>query len=153
MPAKIFIRNRRWYVLAIIATIWIGLGSRHLPLPALGFLGKYPGDFLWALLVFFCWGFIFASASTFRVALLAIGTSYGIEILKFYQAPWMVSLRHTTFGALVFGHVFSWQNLVAYTLGIATGCAIEVFAGQKFMRSKRLVSNSSQAPRKNLLRD
>ena len=48
------------------------------------------------------------------------------ETLKLCRAPWLASLRHTTLGHLVFGVVFSWQNLIAYTLGVFVGLLFEV---------------------------
>jgi len=77
-------------------------------------------------MVFFGWGTLLLRASTLSVALLAIGASYGIEALKLYQAPWIVSIRNTTLGHLVFGHSFSWQNLIAYAIGAALGIVVEL---------------------------
>ena len=90
-------------------------------------MGKYPGDALWSLMVFFGMGVIFNKASSFQLGFGALAFSFGIEALKLCQAPWLASLRHTTLGHLVFGHVFSWQNLVAYTVGILVGVVAEVF--------------------------
>ena len=76
-------------------------------------------------MAFFGWGALFRKIPVFRVAQLALSTSFLIEFLKLYQAPWVVTIRHTTLGHLVFGHAFSWQNLVAYTVGVFVGVAIE----------------------------
>jgi len=99
----------------------LGLISRRYQgnLPTI--FGKYPGDALWTLMVFFGWGALLTISSTLRVAQLAVGTSFAVELFKLYQAPWIVSVRHSTLGHLVFGHTFSWQNLLAYALGAATG--------------------------------
>jgi len=77
-------------------------------------------------MVFFGLGIIFNQVSSLRLGLVALGFSFGIEALKLWQAPWLVSVRQTTLGHLVFGHVFSWQNLVAYTVGILVGLIVEV---------------------------
>ena len=119
-------RNRLWYLTAVIAVIAAGLASRRFPGPLPAFLGKYPGDALWSLMVFFGWGYIHPPSSTVRIAALALGTSFAVEFLKLIQLPWLVSIRHTTAGHLVLGHGFSWQNLVAYTAGIALGVMVEV---------------------------
>jgi Protein of unknown function (DUF2809) len=76
-------------------------------------------------MVFFGLGIILNKASSLRLGLAALGFSFGIEALKLCQAPWLVSIRHTTLGHLVFGHVFSWQNLVAYTIGVLVGVLVE----------------------------
>ena len=47
--------------------------------------------------------------STRRVAILALLTSYGVELSQLYQAPWIVGLRSTTLG----GSAFDPMDLVA----------------------------------------
>jgi len=76
-------------------------------------------------MAFFGWATVFPASKTLRIAMFALGTCYAIELFKFYQAPWIVSVRHSTLGHLVFGHAFSWRNLVAYTLGVLAGVGIE----------------------------
>ena len=119
-------RSRTWYLLACLATIATGLASRRFPqfLPAS--TGKYPGDALWSLMVFFGMGAIFPRPSSLQLGLGALGFSFGIEALKLFQSPWLASVRHTSLGHLVFGHAFSWQNLVAYTVGVLVGLVLEV---------------------------
>jgi hypothetical protein len=48
-----------------------------------------------------------------------------VELAKLWQAPWLVQFRHTTVGHLLPGHVFSWQNLVAYGVGVLAGMALD----------------------------
>jgi hypothetical protein len=126
MLLKARFRKRIWYLLVFVAMIGAGLISRRFPhvLPAIAV--KYPGDVLWALMVFFGMGAVFRNASSLQLGLGALGFSFGIEVLKLCQAPWLVSVRHTALGHLIFGQVFSWQNLVAYTAGILTGVVTEV---------------------------
>ena len=76
-------------------------------------------------MVFFALGAMFRTATTSIVAAAALLISFGIEFLKLNQAPWLVELRGTGVGGLVFGHVFSWQNLVAYTVGVALGIVLD----------------------------
>ena len=77
-------------------------------------------------MVFFGMGAIFRRASSLQLGIGALGFSFGIETLKLCQAPWLAGIRHTTMGHLVFGHVFSWQNLLAYTVGILVGLTVEI---------------------------
>ncbi len=118
-------RNRLHWTLACAGVIVAGLLSRRFPEFLQAFLGKYPGDALWAVMVYVGWGIVFPRASMLRVASLAAATCVVIECLKLYQASWLVDLRHTTLGHLIFGHVFSWSNLLAYAIGILTASAIE----------------------------
>lgn len=67
--------------LAIAVVIALGLASRRWPwLPAR--LGKYPGDALWASMVFFCWAWTLPAASTLRLAALALGMAADRWILQ-----------------------------------------------------------------------
>ena len=118
-------RRRLAALAAMLATIALGLASRRWPdaLPAA--LGKYPGDALWALMVLFAWRALRPRARTRDVALCAMATSTIVEVAKLWQAPWLVAFRHTTVGHLLLGHVFSWQNLVAYGAGVLAGAAID----------------------------
>ena len=118
-------RSRFEYGMAILATIVAGLASRHLPGQLPAFLGKYPGDVLWALMVFFVWGLIFPRFSSGRIAMLALATSWTVEFLKLWQSPAWSGIRHSTIGHLVFGRAFSWQNLAAYSLGVTGGLLLE----------------------------
>ena len=118
-------RRRLVALAAMVATIALGLASRRWPdaLPAA--FGKYPGDALWALMVFFAWRALRPLARTRDVALLAAATSAAIECAKLWQAPWLAAFRHTTVGHLLLGHMFSWQNLVAYGVGVIVGVALD----------------------------
>ena len=118
---------------AMVAAMVAGLASRRWPdvLPAA--LGKYPGDALWALMVFFAWRALRPCTRTREVALAAMLTSAVVEIAKLWQAPWLVAFRHTTVGHLLLGHVFSWRNLVAYAAGVLAGAALDrLITGPRF---------------------
>ena len=117
-------RNRYWLGLGILAIIGLGLASRRFPLfPAI--LWKYPGDALWALMVYLGWGFIFTEASAIRLAAFALGTSFAVEFSQLYQAPWIDAIRSTTAGHLVLGAGFLWIDLIAYTTGVAVGMVLD----------------------------
>jgi hypothetical protein len=124
-PADDASRRRLVALAATLATIALGLASRRWPdaLPAA--FGKYPGDALWALMVFFAWRALRPRARTRDVALLAVATSAVVECAKLWQAPWLVAFRHTNVGHLLLGHVFSWRNLVAYGVGVLAGVALD----------------------------
>jgi hypothetical protein len=121
-------RVRRVALAAMLATMAAGLASRHWPSALPAALGKYPGDALWALMVFLGWRALRPRARTRDVALLALGTSVAVEIAKLWQAPWLVAFRHTTAGHLLLGHVFSWQNIMAYGVGAMAGAALDRLA-------------------------
>ena len=120
-PASITRRNFSLYAGAALAVIVLGLASRRVPgiLPAC--LGKYPGDALWALMVFFGWGMILPRLATGRLAVLALATSYAVEFSQLYQAPWLNAIRGTTLGHLVLGSGFDGRDFAAYAVGVAVG--------------------------------
>jgi len=118
--------RRRLPALAAMAVMLLsGLASRHWPALLPPTLGKYPGDALWASMVFFGWRALRRRANVRQVALLAMATSIAVEFAKLWQAPWLVQFRHTTAGHLLLGHVFSWGNLVAYGVGVLAGVALD----------------------------
>ena len=110
---------------SMAAAMALGLASRHWPDAVPATLGKYPGDALWALMVFFGWRALRPWARTREVFLYATATCLIVETAKLWQAPWLVAFRHTTVGHLLLGHVFSWQNLVAYGVGVLVGAALD----------------------------
>lgn len=114
-------RNRALYAVLILVVIAIGLASRqysHLLPPQ---LRKYPGDALWALMVFLMFGFARPRWSIFRTAAAALATSYLVEFSQLYQAPWLNVIRQTTLGHLVLGSGFHAEDLLAYALGVIVG--------------------------------
>jgi Protein of unknown function (DUF2809) len=125
LHSHVLLNNRRWqWLCAMFTAMALGYASRKVPGLFPSMLGKYPGDALWATMVFFAWKFVYPLKREREIAGLALATSFLIECLKLYKADWIVSVRSTTLGHLVFGHVFSVENLLAYMVGIALGIGI-----------------------------
>jgi hypothetical protein len=104
----------------------LGLASRKYALfPE--FLGKYPGDALWSLMVYLAWALIKPAASPHRIAFYALVTSYLVELSQLMQTPWLNSFRHTSLGHLILGTTFSWHDISFYTLGIGLGFILDRF--------------------------
>lgn len=112
-------RTRLFLAAAIAATIALGLASRKYPALFPAIFEKYPGDALWAQMVYWLVAFVSPAASVVKVALTALVISYADECSQLYQAPWINAIRATTPGHLVLGSAFSWGDIVAYTVGIA----------------------------------
>lgn len=121
-------RPRLIYFIAVLGLIALGLLSRRYPHLLPTSLGKYPGDALWALMVFLGLGFWFRRASTIALALTAFAFSTGIELFQLYRAPWIDSFRATIPGRLILGSGFSWTDILAYAVGISFGVAVECIA-------------------------
>jgi hypothetical protein len=120
-----FARKRAWSLVALVLVILVGLASRRFPALFPAVLGKYPGDALWAVMVFMGWGLVFPQRSTLQIFVLTLVTSYGVELSKLYRAPWLDDFRVSTIGHLILGSSFSWQNLFAYTIGAVMGAVAE----------------------------
>jgi len=118
-------RNRPAYALLVGLTILLGLASRKFPALLPSWLAKNAGDVLYAVMAFWLVGFLFSRLSTLRAALIALLFCFGIEALKFVQAPWMVAARHSRAGALVFGVGFNFSNLLCYAAGVALAATLE----------------------------
>ncbi len=121
MNAPLLKRNRLWYAVAILVVILAGLASRRYPWLLPEFMGKYPGDALWALMVFLSWGIVFPGISTRRIAMYALATSFVDEFSQLYQAPWIDSYRSTFLGHIILGSGFMWFDFAAYAIGILLG--------------------------------
>lgn len=107
--------------MAIFVVILVGLASRRYPWLFPEFMGKYPGDALWALMVFLGWGIIFPGISTRKLAVYALATSYVDEFSQLYHAPWIDSIRSTFLGHIILGSEFMWFDFAAYAIGIFVG--------------------------------
>jgi hypothetical protein len=117
---------RIFYLIATASIVLLGLASRqtHDLFPQA--LGKYPGDALWTLMVFFGLGCVFSRSSSARLAAYALAISFVVEASQLYQAPWINAIRGTTLGHLALGSQFGWIDLVAYTVGAFIGFGVEL---------------------------
>jgi len=126
--------------------IAVGLASRKFTIfPA--FLEAYPGDALWALMVFMIIAFIKPDLGTARVAGAALATAFAVEASQLYQAPWANALRATTVGHLLLGTGFQWGDLCAYAIGVALGTAGDVVRARCFGGKNAGISFSRADPR------
>lgn len=138
-------RSRLWLLAGFIAVIALGLASRRYPFLFPALLGKYPGDALWALMVFVGLGFFKPRASTRQLAMAALLISWLVEFSQLYQVPWLNALRSTTMGHLVLGSRFSWPDLVAYAVGVAIGALLDAWAVSTLKRNSLALQSSLPA--------
>lgn len=120
-------RGRSRVVYFVLAMVVIGVGllwrSSWIGLPP--FLAKYGGSALWSLMVFLFCGFLMPRAKAWAVTLWALVISYGVEFGQLYHAPWIDNVRAYPLGALILGNTFAWPDLLAYTVGVLIGAALE----------------------------
>ncbi|OEZ62149.1 DUF2809 domain-containing protein [Duganella sp. HH105] len=130
-------RKRLWLFVAFVAVIVCGLLSRKYPFLLPAFLGKYPGDALWAVMVYLGCAFVRPGAATGRLAACALAICYLDELSQLYQAPWINAVRATTAGHLVLGSTFSWHDMLAYTVGIMLVVGITQLDAGRSARPRR----------------
>ncbi|WP_217705651.1 ribosomal maturation YjgA family protein [Peristeroidobacter soli] len=131
-------RSRLWLLVCVVAVIALGLASRRFPSLFPAVLGKYPGDALWAMMVFVGLAFIKPRASTAGLAVLAFAISCAVEFLQLYQAPWLNAIRATTLGHLALGSTFSWGDIVAYGVGILIAALVDaLLVGREWSSGER----------------
>ncbi|MEY4763641.1 MAG: hypothetical protein RI907_314 [Pseudomonadota bacterium] len=111
-------RSRYTLVLWVVATVGMGLASRAFPWLFPSVLEKYPGDALWAQMVYWLVAWCAPAMGVAQVALAAFAFACADEFSQLYQAPWLNQVRATTLGHLVLGAHFSWWDLLAYACGI-----------------------------------
>ena len=90
------------------------------------FVRPYVGDVLVVILIYY-----FVKAF-FRIPVwpLAIGTllfSYLIETLQYFQFVKLIGLGDNKFANIVIGNSFAWEDMIAYTVGIAFVVLIETY--------------------------
>ena len=103
----------------------LGIGSRRYSHALPWFISAYAGDTFWAWAAFFGFGLILPTASTGKLAVLAMAFSVAIELSQLYHAPWIDSIRHTALGGLILGFGFLWSDLICYAVGVGLGVLIE----------------------------
>ena len=57
--------------------------------------------------------------------MIALVTTYLIEMTQLFHPPWLETLRSFKLFALVFGYSFLWVDILIYTLGISLGALID----------------------------
>ena len=67
----------------------------------------------------------------------ALAFAYAIEFSQLYQADWINQIRQMRLGGLVLGFSFLPSDLVAYTIGIATGAGLDYLARKKWDADER----------------
>lgn len=81
------------------------------------FIRPYVGDFLVVILIYCAVRSIFQAPAK-KVALGVLIFSYVTETLQYFNVVKMLGLQHSKVARIVIGTSFSWEDIIAYTLGI-----------------------------------
>lgn len=106
------------------------------------FVRPYAGDFLATILVY-CLFSSFVRASAGRLAAAALAFSYLIEGLQYFNLLDRLGW-HSRAAHILFGSHFEWSDLLAYTLGMGLGLAVEQGRDRFIQLKKRAHSNLPQ---------
>ena len=118
-------RRRLPYAVCAVAVIAMGLASRRYGMALPVFVAEYAGDTLWGLMVFLGVSVVVPGARLSHRAGTALAFAFAVEVSQLYRAPWIDTLRSTTFGGLVLGFGFVWTDFVCYAIGVSFGVVID----------------------------
>ncbi len=124
--SNLTIKKRIIYLIIIILSSIIGIGSRHFSESLPKWIAEYAGDTMWALSAYYIIRIIFIKLSILCSACIAFCFSVLIEISQLYHSTWINSIRHTIIGGLILGFGFLWSDIVCYLVGILIGLFIEL---------------------------
>lgn len=95
-----------------------------------GFIRPILGDFLVVILIY-TFLMAFLKTSWRRLAIAVLLLAYTIEILQYINIMALLGLSHNTVTRMVLGTTFTWEDMIAYTLGIALVWWIETLRNRK----------------------
>lgn len=128
-------QHRAVYGLAVLLTIAAGLASRRWPGLLPEALGKYPGDALYAVMIYWLVALARPRDGIARSVLLALAICFAIEFLQLWQPQGLQAIRATTIGHLVLGSHFHALDLFAYAIGVPGAMAAETLLVAWAMRA------------------
>lgn len=118
-------RSRALYARLLLVTIALGLGSRRFGGMLPQVIARYAGDVLWATMVYLICALISPRAPTMRLASIALGVAFAVEVSQLYRAPWLDALRANPIGALALGQGFLLSDLACYAVGVTLGLGVD----------------------------
>ncbi len=86
----------------------------------------YGGDFL-VVIMLYCMVKSIIDAKIIKTALCVLIFAYGIEIAQYLKLVNALGLKNCRLVVVVLGSQFSWGDMLAYTLGIASVLVFEQF--------------------------
>lgn len=106
-------KTRFFYLIALIAIIFLGLLSRKI-----SSIPLWIGDSLWAVAVYLGFRLFFIKIKPEATALISLGIAFIVEFSQLVSWAPLDTIRATTLGHLFLGQGFLISDLIAYTFGI-----------------------------------
>ncbi len=94
------------------------------------FIRPYFGDVLVVILVY-CFLKTFLNIPVIYAATAALLFSYAIETLQYFDIVTRLGLQDSKYLAVMIGNSFAWEDMVAYTAGIAIVLLVETICRNK----------------------
>lgn len=113
------------YVGLLASTILLGLAVRWHGMPLPGWFAKSAGDVLYAMAAYWGWRLVLPTPVTGWAFVATCLSCAAIEFLKLCDAPWLLAVRGSQVGRLVFGVEFHWGNLGCYLVGAGLAVRLE----------------------------
>ncbi|MEM9216490.1 MAG: DUF2809 domain-containing protein [Cyanobacteria bacterium P01_F01_bin.150] len=113
-----------WALGLFIVEVYIAIYVRD------DFIRPYMGDFLVVILIYA----LIRGLFKFSMQSTAVGVlifSFVVEILQYFNIVELLGLGDSNIARIVIGTTFVWEDLLAYSLGIATALMCEYFTGIK----------------------
>ena len=107
--------NKKFFILAIflfIVELYIGFYVRD------NFIRPYGGDFLVVILIYAMLR-SFWKAKRKTIALVVLIFAYSVEIAQYFKVVELLNLTENRSAEIIIGTSFSWEDMLAYTLGVA----------------------------------
>ncbi|URJ46525.1 DUF2809 domain-containing protein [Paenibacillus polymyxa] len=125
IKAKFRWKARAAYLIAVVVTILLGLGSRVYSSRLPEFVADHFGDALWACMIYFGLRMLWVNRQLSVALWGSLLFCFAIEFSQMYQVPWINHIRATTLGGLVLGKGFLTADLIRYTVGIVVSWALD----------------------------
>jgi hypothetical protein len=116
--------RRRLYLAALaLLTVALGLLTKRYSGPLQDWVNGSSGAMLYEVLWISLAQLIWVRARTWRVALIVLAATCGVELLQLYNPPWLLALRETFPGRMLLGTNYGFDPLdfLHYLLGSALG--------------------------------
>lgn len=92
-----------------------------------GFIRFVLGDYL-AVILLYCLTKSFTKLKPIYTAIFILGISFCVELLQLIDILELLNINKNTLTNLVLGTTFSFEDLIAYTLGVTTILLIDIKA-------------------------
>lgn len=109
----------------LLITIPIGIAWRKLPLGLPWFFFKYGGSFLWAVALYWFIATLFPALYPKALAAMSAAAALAVEFSRLVPQSTVDAFRLTLPGQLILGRYFSFKNIAAYLLAIATAALFD----------------------------